>query len=330
MRRKGDRSGLVNRRQRGHAVAVKFDDSDRADASQVEDRRGTRFPGGRMGAGVGGLGLLGGAVYLVLQVLAAGGNQTAGEISRVIDQSQRSGGGVDPSGSPSGLPAGPSGSCRGVDSTNDPAKFIVCVESNVQAFWGRQLAGHGAGYRPAKLVLFSEATPSACGTASAQTGPFYCPPDQQVYLDLSFFSDMKRKLGAPGDFAAAYVVAHEVGHHVQNQLGIMGKADEIRAGLGREDANALSVRLELQADCFAGIWANHAQRERNVLEPGDIDEALNAAAAVGDDRLQQRSQGYIVPESFTHGTSEQRIGWFKRGFESGTLNACDTFNAANL
>ena len=141
---------------------------------------------------------------------------------------------------------------------------------------------------------------------------------------------MKRKLGASGDFAAAYVVAHEVGHHVQNELGIMDKADEIRAGLGREDANALSVRIELQADCFAGIWANHAQKERNVLEPGDIDEALNAAADVGDDRLQRRSQGYVVPESFTHGTSEQRISWFKRGFDSGQLGACDTFNSSTL
>jgi predicted metalloprotease len=208
--------------------------------------------------------------------------------------------------------------------------FVSAVLGDTEETWTNLLRAQGIGYRPPRLVLFSNAIQSACGFAEEAAGPFYCPPDQQVYLDLSFFSDMKRKLGAPGDFAAAYVVAHEVGHHVQNQLGIMDKADEIRAGLGREDANALSVRLELQADCFAGIWANHAQRERSVLEPGDIEEALNAAAAVGDDRLQRRSQGYVVPESFTHGTSEQRIGWFKRGFESGSLNACDTFNAANL
>ena len=208
--------------------------------------------------------------------------------------------------------------------------FVAAVLGDTEDTWTSLLEAQGISYRAPQLILFANAIQSACGFAEAAVGPFYCPPDQQVYLDLSFFDDMRRKLGAPGDFAAAYVVAHEVGHHVQNQLGIMGKVDEIRAGLGREDANMLSVRLELQADCFAGIWAKHAQRERNVLEPGDIDEALNAAAAVGDDRLQRRSQGYVVPESFTHGTSEQRITWFKRGFESGSLRACNTFNAGSL
>ena len=208
--------------------------------------------------------------------------------------------------------------------------FVSAVLGDTEGTWTNLLKSQGITYHEPRLVLFSNGIQSACGFTQEASGPFYCPPDQQVYLDLSFFEDMKRKLGAPGDFAAAYVVAHEVGHHVQNELGIMDKADEIRAGLGREDANALSVRIELQADCFAGIWANHAQKERNVLEPGDIDEALNAAAAVGDDRLQRRSQGYVVPESFTHGTSEQRISWFKRGFDSGQLGACDTFNSSTL
>jgi predicted metalloprotease len=208
--------------------------------------------------------------------------------------------------------------------------FVSAVLGDTEVTWTNLLKAQGATYHEPRLVLFSNAIQSACGFAQEASGPFYCPPDQQVYLDLSFFDDMKRKLGAPGDFAAAYVIAHEVGHHVQNELGIMDKADEIRAGLNREQANALSVRLELQADCFAGIWANHAQKERKVLEPGDIDEALNAAAAVGDDRLQRRSQGYVVPESFTHGTSEQRISWFKRGFDAGQLSACDTFNASNI
>ena len=208
--------------------------------------------------------------------------------------------------------------------------FVSAVLGDTEVAWTDLLKAQGITYHEPQLVLFSNAIQSACGFAQEASGPFYCPPDEHVYLDLSFFDDMKRKLGAPGDFAAAYVIAHEVGHHVQKQLGIMDKVDEIRAGLGREDANALSVRIELQADCFAGIWANHAQNEKNVLEPGDIDEALNAAASVGDDRLQRRSQGYVVPESFTHGSSEQRIGWFKRGFDSGQLSACDTFNTPNL
>jgi len=186
---------------------VQFDDSDRADESQVEDRRGARFPGGRVGAGVGGLGLVGGAIYLALQLLASGGNQTAGEIKRIIEQGQRRVE-VDPETPHSRLPAGPSGSCRGVDSKNDPAKFVVCVESNVQAFWRRELSGRGSGYHPSKLVLFSDATYSGCGTASAETGPFYCPPDEKVYLDLGFFRELQRRFHARGgDFAEAYVIA---------------------------------------------------------------------------------------------------------------------------
>ena len=167
---------------------------------------------------------------------------------------------------------------------------------------------------------------SACGMASAAVGPFYCPADNKVYLDLSFFRDLKQRHGAPGDFAQAYVIAHEVGHHVQNLLGISDKVRTAQRGLGKTEANALSVNLELQADCFAGLWGNHADRSRQVLEQGDIEEALGAASAIGDDRLQKESMGYAVPESFTHGTSEQRVSWFRKGIETGEIGNCDTFN----
>jgi predicted metalloprotease len=170
---------------------------------------------------------------------------------------------------------------------------------------------------------------SACGFAEAAMGPFYCPQDEKAYLDLAFFQDMERKLGAPGDFAQAYVIAHEIGHHVQKLLGVSGRVAEAQRRGGARQASALSVRLELQADCLAGIWANRAAA-RQIVEPGDLEEALGAASAVGDDRLQQRSRGYVVPESFTHGSSEQRVRWFKRGFDSGSLGACDTFSAATL
>ena len=282
-----------------------------------------RFPGGRMGAGVGGLGLMGGAVYLVLQVLASGGNQTAGEISRVIEQSQRSGGAVDPgAGSPSGLPAGPSGSCRGVDSTNDPAKFIVCVESNVQAFWRRKLDG----YTPSKLVLFSQATPSGCGTASAQTGPFYCPPDQKVYLDLDFFRELQQRFHAKGgDFAEAYVIAHEYGHHVQDVTGTerhMRSMQQARP----DQRGPLSVRLELQADCYAGVWG-HSAYAAGKVSSDEIADALDAAAAVGDDRIQSATRGRVTPETFTHGSAAARQKWFTTGMRTGDPAACDTFGA---
>lgn len=184
-------------------------------------------------------------------------------------------------------------------------------------------------YAPPTLVLFRGATPTACGTGQSAMGPFYCPADQKVYLDLSFFDEMERKLNAPGDFAQAYVIAHEVGHHVQHLLGV---ADQVDAQRRRNpgQANALSVRMELQADCFAGLWARRADQARNILEPGDIEEGLNAASAIGDDTLQRKSQGYVVPDAFTHGSSAQRVKWFKRGFESGDLRQCDTFGASSL
>ena len=191
------------------------------------------------------------------------------------------------------------------------------------------LQAQGVQYQQPRLVLFSDAVQSACGNQSSAVGPFYCPPDQRVYLDLTFFDELGRRFGAPGDFAQAYVVAHEVGHHVQNLLGISDQVHAARGRMSRADANALSVLQELQADCFAGIWAHHAQRQRQVLEEGDIEEGLAAASAIGDDTLQRRSQGRVVPESFTHGSAAQRVQWFRRGFEQGTLEACDTFGAAS-
>jgi predicted metalloprotease len=209
------------------------------------------------------------------------------------------------------------------------AEFVAVVLADTEDTWGAAFQEQGREYREPRLVLFSGAVRSACGFAQAAMGPFYCPPDERAYLDLAFFRDMERALGAAGDFAQAYVIAHEIGHHVQNLLGISARVQAMRQGGSREDGNALSVRLELQADCFAGFWAHHA-RARDLLEAGDIEEAMGAAAAVGDDRLQRQSSGYIVPESFTHGSSAQRVRWFRRGLESGALPACDTFAAGEL
>lgn len=210
------------------------------------------------------------------------------------------------------------------------AEFAGVVLADTEDVWNELFAAMGDDYAEPKLVLFSERVQSACGFASAASGPFYCPADQQVYLDLSFYEELANKLDAPGDFAQAYVLAHEVGHHVQRLLGITDRVHAQRRVLDDVEYNDLSVRLELQADFFAGIWAHHAQRMKNILEPGDIEEALNAASAIGDDRLQRQAQGYVVPESFTHGTSEQRVRWFRRGFETGDMNQGNTFGASRL
>jgi predicted metalloprotease len=304
---------------------VKFDDSDQADLSQVEDRRGARFPGGRVGAGVGGLGLVGGLIYVGLQLLAQGGNQTAGEISRLIRDNQGTTAPVAQD-APGPGTARLAGSCRGVDSTNDPAKFIVCVESNVQAFWGRELARADSGYRPAKLVLFTDATPSGCGTASADTGPFYCPPDGRVYLDLGFFHELQQRFHARGgDFAEAYVVAHEYGHRVQDVLGTERRVRALQRS--RPDQRGpLSVRTELQADCYAGVWG-HAAYGQGKVDDKEIADALDAAAAVGDDRIQKQMRGRVTPETFTHGSAAARQKWFGVGMRTGDPAACDTFTA---
>ena len=215
----------------------------------------------------------------------------------------------------------PSASSRGHDDLRD---FVATVLADTEDTWRALFSRMGREYRDPKLVLFNGAVQSACGISGSATGPFYCPQDQKVYLDLDFFRALRERFRAPGDFAQAYVIAHEVGHHVQKQLGISDRVMAERRR-GASQANAASVRLELQADCFAGIWAHHAERTRHILEAGDVEEALNAAAAIGDDRLQRQTQGRVAPETFTHGTSKQRVQCFTRGIESGDLRRCDTF-----
>ena len=210
------------------------------------------------------------------------------------------------------------------------AKFVSTVLADTEDVWKDVFSKGGAQYQEPRLVLFRGATPTACGTGQAAMGPFYCPGDRKVYIDLGFYETLKNQLGAPGEFAQAYVIAHEVGHHVQNLMGISAKMDQMRAKVSSTQYNALSVRLELQADCFAGVWANRAQSARQILENGDIEAAMNAAAKIGDDALQQQSQGRVVPESFTHGTSAQRTRWFNNGLQNGSVKACDTFSARSL
>ncbi len=210
------------------------------------------------------------------------------------------------------------------------AAFVSTVLADTEDVWKDVFAKGGGTYKEPRLVLFRGATQTACGQGQAAMGPFYCPGDQKVYIDLGFYETMKNKLGAPGDFAQAYVIAHEVGHHVQNLLGISEKMEQMRGRVSTAEYNGLSVRLELQADCFAGVWANHAQSARQILEQGDVEEAMNAAAQIGDDALQRSSRGAVVPESFTHGTSAQRQRWFDTGLKNGSVKACDTFGARNL
>ena len=208
--------------------------------------------------------------------------------------------------------------------------FVATVLADTEDVWTEIFRARGGAYRDPRLVLFRGATATACGAGESAMGPFYCPADEKVYIDLGFYETLRTRLGAPGDFAQAYVIAHEVGHHVQKLLGISEKVDAMRRRANRTQANALSVRLELQADCFAGVWANHAQRTKQILEPGDLEEALNAASQIGDDTLQRRSRGTVVPESFTHGTSEQRVRWFRQGFDVGDVARCNTFQTSSL
>ena len=223
-------------------------------------------------------------------------------------------------------PSGP----VGANSPRDEQKeFVAHVLGDTEDVWTSVFQQRGGHYQPPKLVLFRGQVGSACGLASAATGPFYCPGDRDVYLDLAFFQELSRRFGAPGDFARAYVIAHEVGHHVQNQLGLMAQVQQKSAGASDIARNALSVRQELQADCFAGVWGHSAQ-QRGLIDAKDVESGIAAASAVGDDRLQQRSRGYVVPESFTHGTSAQRVRWFKSGLDSGDLRRCDTFGAREL
>ncbi len=295
-------------------------------SANIEDRRGGGRFGMRMPGGFGG-GLPGG---IRIPTGGRGGGIGIGGLIVVPLLGGLCGGGVfedDGSmpvpGSGSGYTSGPApGGATADDQLRD---FVSVVLADTEDTWNAIFQQMGSRYPEPSLVLFSGATQSGCGFAGAAVGPFYCGLDRKVYLDLSFFRDLSQRFGAPGDFARAYVIAHEVGHHVQNVLGIMEQVNGARSRASEADANALSVRLELQADCFAGLWANHAQRQRQVLEPGDIEEALGAAAAVGDDRLQSRGRGEVAPETFTHGSAEQRARWFKRGYDSGQLKACDTF-----
>jgi len=288
---------------------------DERESENIEDRRG--FPISRGGLAGGGIG----AIVIVVVGLLLGVDP-----STLLQLVAGGGGG--------GNPAPVSGTSRptGPRPDDDLKHFVSVVLADTEDTWQAAFQRMGRRYEDPHLVLFSGATDSACGYAQAAVGPFYCPGDHKVYLDLAFFHDLSDKFGAPGDFAQAYVVAHEVGHHVQTLLGITSKVDAMRqqAGGDRAQANALSVRLELQADCFAGVWANQANRSRQILETGDVDEGLRAASAVGDDRLQMRGRGYVVPESFTHGSSAQRVRWFKRGLTGGEIGQCDTFNANEL
>ena len=277
-------------------------------SGNVEDRRGVRA--GR-GAAIGGGGLL-----LLLAFALFTGQDPSILLDMVNDQTQVS---VDPGQAGSQGPP-----------TDELGQFASTVLASTEDVWEIVLPKFGHRYEEPALVLFSGAVDSACGFASAAVGPFYCPADRKLYLDLSFFEDLDRRFGAPGDFAQAYVIAHEVGHHVQNLLGVSGTVDRIRQRASQEEANEASVRLELQADCFAGVWGNEANQRAKLLEPGDVEEGLRAAAAIGDDRLQRQSGRGVQPESWTHGSSEMRARWLRRGLETGDLNACNTFTAPQL
>ncbi|MBM0107545.1 zinc metallopeptidase [Steroidobacter sp. S1-65] len=277
----------------------------RQGSSNVEDRRGVRY--GRAG----GIGI--GTILLALVAIYFGQDPS------IVLQ------GVQPS-----APTSEEVPYNESPEEAQLREFIGVVLADTEQTWGQIFNQAGGTYEQPKLVLFSGAVESACGFAQAAVGPFYCPGDRKVYIDLSFYQELQSRFGAPGDFAQAYVVAHEIGHHVQTLTGVSERNMAARQRASEAEANALSVRQELQADCYAGIWAHNADRSRQLLEQGDIEEGLNAAAAIGDDRLQKQSRGYVAPESFTHGSSEQRVRWFKRGFESGSVQACDTFAANSL
>jgi uncharacterized protein len=285
-------------------------------SENVEDRRGQSPGAGPRRAGIGGRGIGIGGIAIALVAWGVFGINpltTLGMLS----------GGADVS-SVAQQPAGPAVKPPANDKA---AAFVSVVLRDTEKIWAQVFQAGGSQYPAPKLVLFRGATQTACGTGQTAQGPFYCPGDSKVYLDLEFFDTMSRRLGAPGDFAAAYVIAHEVGHHVQNLMGITGKVDAARARQSTAQANAMSVRVELQADCLAGVWAFHSQQSKAWLEKGDVEEALNAAAQIGDDTLQKKSQGHVVPESFTHGSSQQRVSWFKRGAQSGSVKDCNTFDS---
>lgn len=274
-------------------------------SSNIEDRRGARTP--RIGVKGGGIGV----ILIALVAMYFGIDPSVILNSGLVEQT-----------------TGPvvTSEQRSTSPVEDQlADFVSVVLADTEDTWDSIFTSAGRTYEKPKLVLFTDAVQSACGYAQAASGPFYCPADRKVYIDLGFYRELKNKLNAPGDFAQAYVVAHEIGHHVQNLLGISGKVQDKRSQMSQTEYNRLSVKLELQADCFAGLWAHHANRVRNILEPGDVEEALNAASMIGDDHLQKQSRGYVVPDSFTHGSSAQRVQWFRQGLASGSVSDCNTF-----
>ena len=279
-------------------------------STNVEDRRRSRISAPVVGGGIG-------SIVLALIVAFLGGDPSV-----LLEQGAAP---SDPYGDRSGLPQ-----TTGSAEEDQLAEFVSVVLADTEDTWSELFAQSGETYVEPKLVLFSEAVESGCGVAQSAVGPFYCPRDQTIYVDLSFYRELKNRFQAPGDFAQAYVVAHEVGHHVQNLTGISDQVQSMQRRVGQAEANQLSVRLELQADCYAGVWGHHADRSRQILEQGDIEEAINAAGAIGDDRLQSQTRGHVVPESFTHGSSEQRARWFTRGLQTGDPGQCDTFSSRSL
>ena len=282
---------------------MRLDDSRRSD--NVEDERGSGI--GRRGAGIG----IGTIVIVVIGYFMGINPSTLLSLLNGSPQSETA----------------PLEAPRPADANDPQVDFVRAILGETEDVWGAYFRSAGKVYTPPKLVLFSGQVQSACGFASAAAGPFYCPQDQRVYIDLSFYRQLSSEFGAPGDFARAYVIAHEVGHHVQNLMGITDKAAQAEGRAGRVGANQVSVAVELQADCFAGVWAAQSNKARKILEPGDLEQGLKAASSVGDDTLQRRTQGMVVPDSFTHGTSAQRVRWFRRGFDSGATDNCDTFSA---
>lgn len=299
------------------------------ESDNVDDLRDAPGGGGAPGGfrlGGGGLGLGTVAIALVASYFLG--------INPMTVLSMLSGGGPMPSGSQTQqapLSEAEQQAHREASAKDPGARFVRQILATTEDVWKAQFSAHGGeAYREPRLTLFRGTTSTACGRGEAAMGPFYCPADQRVYIDLDFYDTLRNRLGAPGDFAQAYVIAHEVGHHVQNLMGTSAKLDQMRGRVSEVQYNAMSVRLELQADCYAGIWAHDTEQNKGLMESGDLEEALNAASRIGDDALQQQSQGRVVPESFTHGTSAQRVRWFKRGFETGDVAQCDTFNTRAL
>ncbi len=278
------------------------------ESDNIEDRRGMSVSRGAKIGGVSGLGLI--AIVLISMYLGIDPTVILQQVSQNMPSSTST---VEESAVPT--------------ANDDARKFVAVVLGETEDVWNDAFQKMGKTYHKPKLVLYTGAVESACGMAGSAVGPFYCPADQKVYLDLSFFEELRSRFGVSGDFAEAYIIAHEVGHHVQTLLGITQKVSSLQQRASSTEGNKISVMTELQADCLAGVWAHQTEKNRKVLEAGDIEEGLNAASAVGDDKIQKRSQGYVVPDAFTHGSSAQRVSWFKKGFEQGTFQACDTFNA---